>query len=806
MYKVIDSVEELYQEIEIDKKWTGAECSLRNRYPLRFILFENFHDFNAFVQECSNHCVFVQGMDKWMDEDNDDELMTYSQLADRFKEYIEHLPSNDFVIAPFSEITRFYDNEKFKEFNSLVKTIRLISSPEEAQLDHQRVYIPIIGMQSKMNKFKDDPNIHIWEYHSGKDTPKYKLILTRGNTYGVESLNEEFTICCNMREWIALWKVGNKVKNKIICTSKTIFDNANNAHPDNAFDYVICNNVFEFLICGLGLDFGDLRYSAEDTTYWEQLASNIDISTFTFETYIHKKFNSFALNNEIDFIHTWFEYPDEFSRWLLKNYYLFKYNNETYLNRILKLCGSQSTTDLFSLLATYIYDEPFNEDFLYERKMILMEAIKFGVRITEQAEHKVCTKLKAIAVDPERGYHIALKYMTPLTVSERKLMVEWLGKGGISRVQIQPLYPELYSYTTQSNFNVDTENIWINLYFDEYRKSKIANELTASVTDLICKKNDSNVSFELWYNNFKTVKTILHNREDIDVYYWIDGLGVDWIPYIVNSINQHQVDGVYLNEVHIGVADLPSTTNINKEKLDEISFPNELKKIGDLDTYAHSHKSYPEYLINEFEIIDKAISSVLAQYNGKKIAFVSDHGISYLAQFGKGLNIAGINANHSGRCAVWQNGNIVKDSSYLLLEDNKTICSLTYDSLTTKTPNGIGAHGGCTPEEVLVPIIIVSNKKNASTYSAALVDNEISASLPKIKYKIKGLSTVDIPYIVYNGVNYSLFKIDNNIYESERLNLVETSTKVELKINDYSQSDSLIIKTGVDEDDLFGGF
>ena len=79
MYKVIDSVEELYQEIEIDKNWTGAECSLRNRYPLRFVLFESFNDFNAFVQECSNHCVFVQGMDKWMDEGNDDELMTYSR-------------------------------------------------------------------------------------------------------------------------------------------------------------------------------------------------------------------------------------------------------------------------------------------------------------------------------------------------------------------------------------------------------------------------------------------------------------------------------------------------------------------------------------------------------------------------------------------------------------------------------------------------------------------------------------------------------------------------------------------------------
>lgn len=57
-----------------------------------------------------------------------------------------------------------------------------------------------------------------------------------------------------------------------------------------------------------------------------------------------------------------------------------------------------------------------------------------------------------------------------------------------------------------------------------------------------------------------------------------------------------------------------------------------------------------------------------------------------------------------------------------------------------------------------------------------------------------------------NGVDYSLIKIDNHIYESERLNLVETSTQVILTINDYTQSDSLIIKTGVDEDDLFGGF
>lgn len=806
MYKVIDSVEELYQEIEIDKNWTGAECSIRNRYPIRFVLFENFHDFNAFVQECSNHCVFVQGMDKWMDEDNNDELMTYSQLADRFKDYIEHLPSNDFVIAPFSEIARFYDNDKYKEFNSLIKTIRLISSPIEAQIDHQRVYIPIIGMQSKMNQFKDDPNIHIWEYRSGKDIFKYKLILTRGNTYGVRSLNECFTICSNMREWTVLWKVGNNIKNRIICTSKTIYNNANNAHPDNAFDYVICSNVFEFLTKGLELDFGGLQFNDIDIKYWEQLASNIDISVFSFESFVHEKFNSYALNNEIDFIHIWFEYQDNFSRWLLKNYYLFKYGEVTYLNKALRLCLSQSTTELFSIIETLAYEEQLNDILLLERRKMLIEAMKFDVKITEFAENKVCNKLKFIATNPELGYQIAMKYITPLTCSERQLMIEWLGKGEISREKIQFLYPELYSYTTLSNLNLDAKNIWINSYVDEYRKSKISNSPTELMSLLISEKNASPTSFEMWYNNFKTVKTILHNREDIDVYYWIDGLGIDWISYIVEQINKHQVDGVYLNEVHIGVAELPTTTDVNKVKLDQIASPNKLKKIGDLDLYAHNHKAYPDYIINEFEIINKAISSVLTQYNGQKIAFVSDHGISYLAQFGKGLNIAGINSNHSGRCATLQNKNIINASSYIILEDQKTLCSLNYNSLTTKTPNGIGAHGGCTPEEVLVPIIVVSSKKNASVYSASLIDNEISASRPVVRYKIKGLSTVDMPSIEYNGVGYTLIKIDDCIYESERLNLVETTTQVILKINDYTQSDSVIIKTGVEEDDLFGGF
>ena len=71
--------------------------------------------------------------------------------------------------------------------------------------------------------------------------------------------------------------------------------------------------------------------------------------------------------------------------------------------------------------------------------------------------------------------------------------------------------------------------------------------------------------------------------------------------------------------------------------------------------------------------------------------------------------MAGLNPNHEGRLADIVGGNYVSDNKYIILDDKRTICSLTHQSLTDKVNMGHGAHGGCSPEEVLVPIIIVSS-------------------------------------------------------------------------------------------------
>lgn len=802
MYKDFSSLDDLYVEVQSDKNWDGAESSFRNRYPIRFVLFESFSDFGGFVQVCQDHGVFVQSIDNWMEDEQDDQLITYTELKSKFDICIKNKPANDFVIAPFSEITRFYDNVRYSEFDALVKTIRLIQSPEESQREHQRIYVPIIGMQGKMGKFMDDPNIHIWEYHSGQERDNYRLILTRGTTYGVKGLERKYTLCNNLRQWISLWKnVEGGIKSHIICSSNCLFANAGNAQPDNAFDYVVCNNAFEFLQKGLGLNFERMMARNCDFPFWEKLASQIDVTDFNFEDFVRQHFNASNLSSEESFAQAWFEYNDEFSRWLLKTYYLWKAECRNYLVRVLENVESQSSSELFSLIATQIFDEPYDEESLNQRLILLNEARKENVAITSMAEQKVRAKLSVMAADPERGTFVAMKYMTPLTLSEQCLMIVWLGRGKIEKESIRKLYPALCDYLSESQLTKESGKAWINKYFLEYRFSKIANEQTELLGELLKKQNASQLCFENWRNCFKTVKTFLYNREDIDIYYWIDGLGVDWIPFIKKVIEKHKVDGVYLNEIYVATAELPTTTSVNKEKLDELS-KGKLEKIGDIDQFAHTQKSYPEYLEKEFRLVEEAISKVLSKYNGKKIAFVSDHGISYMAQYGQGLNLAGIETNHSGRCGKWGNGLAPSDTNYVITEGGQTLSSLNYNSLSTKTPKGQGAHGGATPEEVLVPIIIVSNQKNANTYSAKLQSSDIAANHPVVTYEIKGLNSIDSPVVIYNDVEYALHNITGDTYESDRLTLVATSTRITLRIGDFKQTDSLHINIGAEEDDL----
>jgi len=602
-----------------------------------------------------------------------------------------------------------------------------------------------------------------------------------------------------MQGWLKVWRDRN-AKQEILSLSPSIFANAEYAQPDNAFSFDICHNVYEFLTNGLRLNFGTIAYNPKDEEQWLQLATEINVNNFSFEVFFNKYFHIDDLADYKVFLKIWFDCKNNFEKWLLINYYINKFCEKGYICQAIKNLNSFTNSDFFAAIALAIFDIENGEDYLEERKVCLQQAAIKQVTLTNEAQNELSEKLKSFAL--EKGYATAIRYFSQLTNAEKSLAISWIGNGFVSRDDIRACFPCLYNYLGKSTGINDSAKKWALNYIDLYKQCKVSNKYSDELKRVIDEKNNSSVAFNQWYQDFKTTKTILGSRSDIEIYYWIDGLGVDWISYITEYISKEE--NIFLNEVHIARAAYPTITSANKSSLLDLS-NNQLQKIGDLDSHAHQQgNKYPDFIIEEIEIVKKAIKKILNEYAGKKIAIVSDHGLTSLSQLKEGLNLAGVESDHYGRVACRTSGKVVSDNNYIVLEDDKTMCALRHESLCGKIPTGQSAHGGCTPEEVLVPIFIISSHANTNNWTAVLLENEILGTNPVVKYSIKGLSETDTPYILYNGKRYELSLHTENLYESERLNLIENINSIELRIGSYIYTSQININLGAkEEDDLF---
>ena len=181
--------------------------------------------------------------------------------------------------------------------------------------------------------------------------------------------------------------------------------------------------------------------------------------------------------------HVWFSYQGK--KTILKQQYINPYGKSSwkteesnYLIRVLENVASLGSSDLFSQIATQIFEEPLDETSISQRLALLREAKRQHVQITSLAEQKVKAKLSAMAADPERGPLFAMKYMSPLTLSEQCLMTEWVGHRKIEKNYIKILFPELYAYLLPSSVQTEKVNGWINEYFQEHCLSKVGNSQT----------------------------------------------------------------------------------------------------------------------------------------------------------------------------------------------------------------------------------------------------------------------------------------------------------------------------------------
>ncbi len=127
MYNEFYDIDSLMEVVKIDRNAEGVNANVQNRYPIRFVLFDNFKDAYSFIMHMiQNEHIPVEEMQKWMDEDYPDIIISHHKLAREMESFIKSCKGESYVITPFSELTRFYDNNRNKEFDTLIRTIKAI--------------------------------------------------------------------------------------------------------------------------------------------------------------------------------------------------------------------------------------------------------------------------------------------------------------------------------------------------------------------------------------------------------------------------------------------------------------------------------------------------------------------------------------------------------------------------------------------------------------------------------------------------------------------------------------------------------
>lgn len=738
--KVFKSFEDLTREIIHDRD-TGD--MLAQRYAIRFIMLNNFNEFKNLAKFMANIGVESLDLENLIDEGEDDTWIT----KDMLKSAMKSCTSSTFV-SPFSELVRFYNDDEFRGFFNEIMLLEDIQRPQK------RIYVPLIGLQNRFTDFLNhfariQESAPIWRYDA-----EYQSVEVFFTKYKDFKLPKGGTQCQlnTLRDWLKFWKV-QAPQERIVCCSVPIAAKFKYSKPDNIFNFVKINSPYEFMTHFLDLSF-PFDYLEEEKFFWDELLNsmkNIKFSSFNFETFIRSIFNKVTLTAS-DVIGEWLSSNNTaFRRWLLKQYVLHTSFKDEYPYVALCMEGVSDLSDenqLPNYIATRIlYEMPNSknrESFAEERRNIIVNnQTVFLAAITKKDQEWLFERTKEL-FQQNQDLNVAIDICTGVFDFEKVLLMGWFihnPNNNRLRNTIEDIYPEFASYimsTRPSHFRV--ENNWCLNYFAEYKKAKLLDRYTDEVSNYISEINDSPKTFYKWYYEFENSHNLLAEISINAIYkpdkiYWIDGLGAEFLSYILYLIDAEK-SNMKVVRSQISRSDIPSSTHHNRfEGGDVVRF-------GALDELGHDSHLY-KYLYtlkDELNVLKEIVHEIIG--NSKKqpctVAIVSDHGLSCLSRKAPSKKYDG-KFEHEGRY-IKTKEDALSDPDYLVHKnesDNEYYkVALTHSSLSKAPTHQV--HGGCTPEEVLVPFILLSNKTipGCIKYEIKMSQSDVMISNPAISLTV----------------------------------------------------------------------
>lgn len=407
----------------------------------------------------------------------------------------------------------------------------------------------------------------------------------------------------------------------------------------------------------------------------------------------------------------------EYKNWLI--FLFLKLNTDQIQNTYLKLVvdATQSfdelKTNLLIKITEYSHIDVDFQKMYDDRKKLLRNF----------PEEDIAIFVRANEVDPEESIY----RFTDNTLLEKKAIIKWISRNEISEA-LTYVYPALNDYLKKYLFDCPVLAEELTEYFDKYKHQKVSNQISEEFSKLV-EKYATGISYAQLPTRDNAIKAV---EDKNNAYlYWIDALGVEYLSYITILAKKKGLS------IHTDIvrSDLPTITSINKnfysrwtgskkykeEQLDNI-------KHKDKGGYFFTNDEDPIHIPAELEVIEKAVNTAameLGMHNCKSFVIASDHGASRLAVIKKQEvpYETDTKGEHSGRCCkTFDNCDVpfkIEDNGYIVLSD--------YGRFRGSRPANVEVHGGASLEEIVVPVITLTLKKQAEAQIKVLHPDYITA-------------------------------------------------------------------------------
>lgn len=739
--KAFGSFEALTQEIIQDRE---THDMLAQRYAVRFIMLNNFNEFKELAKFMARIGVAMLDLESLIDEGEDDVWIT----KDVLKDAIRSCKSSTFV-TPFSEVVRFYNEDDFRGFFNEIMLLEDVHNPDK------RIYIPLIGLQNRFTDFLNhfariQESAPVWRYDA--ETQSVEVFFTKYKDFALPNDSVQCQLD-SLREWLMFWKK-QAPQERIVCTSKPIAAKYKYSKPDNIFNFTPIANAYDFMTQFLDIHFPfeNNKEDEEENKYWEVLLQRLDktqLGSFSFESFVRTSFNKVKFDAS-DVICEWADVTSTaYDRWLLKNYVLHTGFADLYPYVSLCVDATSSLLDesqLTDMIATRIlYDDINNKkELAEERRNIIVDNRDFFERmISKETQNFLFDSIREI-FQSQDDLNLAIEMCTGVFDFERKLLMGWSVHNPDNKKladAIDQLYPEFAAYLGSCQPSESkVENQWLIDYIKAYKRAKMEDKYIDEIANTIKTRNNTATNFYQWYFEFENTHDLLAEMENSSIYapdkvYWIDGLGAEFLSYILYLINQEHTSMKVVRS-QFTRSYLPSSTYHNRFEGEKVV------KFGALDELGHDSHGYKylDTLNEELKIVKDIIREILSACKNEKctVAIVSDHGLSCLSRKAPSKKYEG-RFEHEGRYIKTTDGALT-DADYLVHENEedgqKYKVALTHSSLSKAPTHQV--HGGCTPEEVLVPFILLSNKDviKSVRYQVKVPGDDIMLSNPVVNLTV----------------------------------------------------------------------